>query len=423
MTTPAIALLNAFLLTLVALLLIPSAILFVECLAAILLPLRSHHRSNDLNLRTVILIPAHNEAETIKATLNSLIPQLTEQADLLVIADNCIDQTAAVARACGVQVIERFEPDRARRGKGYALDFGLRALAAEPPDVVVMVDADCIVAPGTIAHLTQQAYATQRPVQSTYLMAPPQNPRLKDSLSALAVVVKNHVRPLGLSHLGCPNLLTGSGMAFPWKVINQISLAGSKTCDDMQTSIDLAIAGYPSTYCPQTNVMGRLMQDKAATSQRSRWEHGHLEMLTTEVPRLLREALTQRRFDLVALALEVAVPPLSLLVMGWVGLLGIAIVNQLLGGNWLPIAILGVEGALLVGAIFGSWLKFERFNLSLTQLLGVPLYALSKIPLYVNFWVKPQTRWLRTERDEAQGASHYQGQSHYLEQSFLQTKH
>jgi glycosyltransferase involved in cell wall biosynthesis len=116
--------------------------------------------------RIDVLVPAHNEAAGIGATLKTLLPQLTAQNRLVVIADNCDDETA-VARAIGATVIERHEPDR--RGKGYALDYGLQFIAAEPPEVVVVVDADCIVHPSTIDRLACLAVAQKRPVQATYL--------------------------------------------------------------------------------------------------------------------------------------------------------------------------------------------------------------------------------------------------------------
>lgn len=391
--------LHAGLMLLAVLLFIPFAVFFLECVVAVLPSRKFRKKVWSMRPKTAVLVPAHNEASVIQATLKSLQPQLTNRDELVVIADNCTDNTAETARSLGVKVIERHEPNLERRGKGYALDFGLRYLATHPPDIVVTVDADCIAESGTLDRLVKQAHATQRPTQATYLMKPPANPCFRDQISALAVVIKNQVRPLGLSRLGCPVLLTGSGMAFPWSVISKISLAGSKTCDDMQSSIDLAIAGYPAFYCPNTQITGRLMKCKAAFSQRSRWEHGHLEMLTTEVPRLLIEAFLQRRLDLLALALEVAVPPLSLLVMGWAAVTGLAIADGWLGHFWLPIIPLTAEGLLLFIAILGGWIKFSKHELPLSQLLKAPLYALWKVPLYVAYLMKPQTRWIRTERD------------------------
>lgn len=398
-----VLLLNITLLLLACVVFVPVFTFFLECIFALYASIRplipKHFTSRTFPPNLVVLVPAHNEAPFIQETIESLGRQIRQNDRLIVIADNCTDKTAEIARACGAMVIERVEANPMLRGKGYALDFGLRFIADTPPDVVIMVDGDCVVSPGTIERIATKAYQTQRPVQATYMMRPPEHPALKDHISALAVTVKNQVRPLGLHRLGLPNLLTGSGMAFPWRAIQQISLAGSKTCDDMQTSIDLAIAGYPASYCPNTRVIGRLMAKKSAFSQRSRWEHGHLEMFASQVPRLIGESFKQKRFDLLTLALEVAVPPLALLVMGWLVISIIATLNGLLTGFWLPKILLGVGGMMLTTGFLGSWWKFGRSYLTPKQLLGVPLYALWKVPLYISYVLKPQTRWLRTERD------------------------
>lgn len=378
-------------------LLLPIAVLFIECSAASL-PNRSQVSNAGVRRpKTAVLIPAHNEEDVIGATLKTLLPQLTEQDQLLVIADNCSDQTATVARELGATVVERQNLEL--RGKGYALDYGMGLIKADPPEVVVLIDADCIVHPGTVERIIHLAAAKQRPVQSTYLMTQPDNPALKDLLSMLAVKFKNTVRPSGLNRMGLPCLLTGSGMAFPWSVINQISLAGSKTTDDMQLAVDLSIAGHPPIYCQQAQVTGRLMKDSSATSQRSRWEHGHIEMLLVEFPRALAAAIRQKSFDLLALALELSVPPLSLLVMAWIAATGGAIIAGALGAAWIPAIVLLMEGLLMFISIVLGWAKFCRRDLPVLTFLAVPFYLLWKIPVYIAFFVQPQYRWLRTERD------------------------
>jgi len=125
------------------LLLIPITFLLVECLAS-LLPDRSPKNSTEIEanaLKLAVLVPAHNEASEIGITLENLLPQIKNNDRLIVIADNCTDNTALVAQECGVVVIERNNPEK--RGKGYALDYGLSLLESDPPDIVIIIDADC----------------------------------------------------------------------------------------------------------------------------------------------------------------------------------------------------------------------------------------------------------------------------------------
>ncbi len=390
-------LLNLSLLVAAFVLLVPVAVFCVECLAAVL-PGQTQQSARGPSPAIAVLVPAHNEEIGISATLAALLPQLNPPDRLVVIADNCDDETAAIAHKAGATVIERH--DQERRGKGYALDYGLTFLASHPPDVVVVVDADCTVEAGAIEQIAHLAMTRNRPVQATYLLAQPKPLKPKDAVSALAFRVKNLVRPLGLDRLGLPCLLTGTGMAFPWAVLQQTSLASGNIVEDMKLALDLAIAGHPPLFCQTARVTGVLpQQDQAATSQRTRWEHGHLQTLMTQVPRLLKAAIQQGRFDLLAIALDLSVPPLSLLVMLWGAITMAAIALLPLSGFMPPAIFLGLQGCLLLLSILLAWAKFASSEVPLTTLLSVPLYVLWKIPLYLAFLVKPQTKWVRTARD------------------------
>ncbi|WP_242541780.1 glycosyltransferase family 2 protein [Leptolyngbya sp. Cla-17] len=379
------------------LLLIPSFVLMVECVAA-LFPPRAWRGQNSERSRIAVLIPAHNEAAGIGATLETLIGQLTSPDQLVVVADNCTDETAAVARETGAIAIERF--DDTHRGKGYALDFGMSFLANHPPDVVVIVDADCIVAPGAIEQISRLAIARNRAVQATYLLVQPANPSPKDAVSTLAFTVKNLVRPLGLARFDLPCPLTGTGMAFPWAVIRKVSLASGNIVEDMNLGLDLAIAGHPATFCHEARVTSALPQQaSAAKSQRTRWEHGHLQTILTQVPRLLKVSLQKRRFDLLAIALDLLIPPLSLLVMLWALAMTVALVAIYFGISQTPAIVLGSAGVMILAAIVSAWAKYCRAAIPAKVLFTIPLYVLWKIPLYFRFLWKPQTKWIRTERD------------------------
>ncbi|CCQ55459.1 glycosyltransferase family 2 protein [Crocosphaera watsonii] len=345
-----------------------------------------------------ILIPAHNEEMVIETTLKSILSQVDLPDKIIVVADNCSDQTAAIARKYQVTVLER--QDDENRGKGYALDYGLNHLKNNPPNTVILIDADCYITPETVNKLVNKASITQKPVQALYLLEKPENPSPKDLISALAFLVKNQVRFTGLSRLGLPCLLSGTGMAFPWQALEKISLASGNIVEDMQLGIDLALCGYSPVFCPSAQVTGILpQQTSAAKTQRTRWEHGHLQTILTQVPRLLKGTIIQRRFDLLALALELSVPPLSLLVMLWIGTTTITIVAGFFGASWLPTIILGIAGMSLLLGFISGWAKFGRKEIPAFALLTIPFYLLWKIPLYFAFLVRPESKWVRTERD------------------------
>ena len=355
--------------------------------------------------QVTVLIPAHNEALNIGKTLTTLLSQLTPRDRIVVVADNCTDETAEIARfigdnfeKCDVTVLERKDPERL--GKGYALDYGLKFLKSDSPSVVVLIDADCIVHSGSLQRLAEVALTSGRPVQATYLQDQPLNPTPKDAISALAILVKNFVRLQGLARLGLPCFLYGTGMAFPWSVISTASLANGNLVEDMQLAIDLAIAGYPPIYCAEAKVTATLpQQQKAIKTQRTRWEQGHLQTLVSQVPRLLKAAISQKRIELLALALDLGVPPLSLLVMLWGVTTAIALLLGILAGAWMPTIVLAITGLLIFTSIVGAWAKFGRKTIPGSVLLAIPVYILWKIPLYIAFIVRPQKKWVRTERD------------------------
>jgi exopolysaccharide biosynthesis WecB/TagA/CpsF family protein len=390
---------NILIFAVTALLLVPVAVLCAECLAA-LLPGPKRTNAKGARQRLAVLIPAHNEEQVLGATLSSLMPQIAEGDRVIVVADNCDDMTASIARQHGAEVIER--SDTKRRGKGYALDFGMRHLEDNAPGIVVMMDADCHVHDGAIEALAAQVARTGKPAQAVYLLERPSRPGPKDLVSALAFMVKNLVRPSGLGRLGLPCLLTGTGMAFPWSVIRRAKLASGNIVEDMQLGLDLALAGHAPLFCEQAMVTGKLPeQRRAAVTQRTRWEHGHLTTLFTQVPRLIKGAVRRRSVCALALALELAVPPLSLLVMLFIAAIGAAMLAARYGASWVAPNLLLGGGLMVLLCISAAWMKFGRQQLPLMSLLAAPFYVVWKVPLYFAFIFKPQKEWVRTDRSSA----------------------
>src|SRR5207253_5028309 len=111
---------------------------------------------------------AHNEGAGMLPTIRDVQAQLGPNDRILVVADNCTDDTAAIVQAAGVEVTVRCDP--ARRGKGYALEFGVRHLGLNPPDVVIIMDADCRLGENALWHLSNSAMASESPAESLYLM-------------------------------------------------------------------------------------------------------------------------------------------------------------------------------------------------------------------------------------------------------------
>lgn len=399
---------NALLICLLVLpLLLPAAALLLLTLSALATPRRNAVEAEAARPRMAVLVPAHNESEHLLPTLRNLLAQLGPQDRLLVVADNCSDDTAAVARAAGALVAERHDTER--RGKGFALAHGVAQLRADPPDVVVVVDADCLVSEGGLARIAARCHASGRPVQMLDLMSSPDHAGLRLRVTEFAMVMKNLVRPLGTRRLGDVCHLMGTGMALPWSLMATARLATGHVAEDMQLGIELTKAGRAPIFLTEARVGSRFVQDAAAVRrQKARWEHGHLDSLREELPGLVRAAVAQRSRALAALALDLCIPPVALYFSTLM-----ALVVGLLAAAWLwPVvqaaALLALAGAGAFALAIGlAWWHVGRHLLRGRELLGLPLYAMWKLPVYLNYLLGSRSGWLRTPR--APGATTSKG--------------
>jgi cellulose synthase/poly-beta-1,6-N-acetylglucosamine synthase-like glycosyltransferase len=349
--------------------------------------------------RTIVLIPAHNEGAGILPTIRDVQSQLGPNDRILVVADNCTDDTAAIVEAAGVEVIVRADP--VRRGKGYALEFGVRHLSLGPPDVVVIMDADCRLGTNALRHLSDNAMASGRPAQSLYFMLPAEYARPGKGVNLFAWRVKNWVRPLGLKLLGLPTQLFGTGMAFPFSLLSDRDLGNSRLAEDCALGIALASEGYPPLFVSEAKVYSHFPVSQVGSErQRLRWEKGHLDNIVDLVPGALVRSLRNRNLGLAALAVDMSVPPLSLLVLVTAVceiLGGIAFV---LGAPAAALAVPSLSALLLVLGTVLAWTAVGRDVLPLRELLRLPLHAIQKLVFYHRIASgKAPSAWIRTDRN------------------------
>lgn len=390
--------LGGLLLAITLMLSIPVLVLLVETLVA-WWPRQPSKLSASRRPSVAVLMPAHNESAGIAAAIASVRSQLQPGDRLLVVADNCSDDTARVATQAGAEVVQR--QDAQRRGKGYALDFGVRHLEADPREVVIVVDSDCEVHPGAVDRLSAQCALTGRPTQALYLMHSPPGAGLKTRIAEFAWAVKNHARALGFLRLGVPCQLMGTGMAFPWQLIRTAPLASGHIVEDLQLGLDLARAGSPPLFTPDALVTSTFPSSaEGLLAQRTRWEHGHLSVITAGGLPMLWHGLTRLRPRLVAVALDACVPPLASLVLMILLALTVSGLFYAVTGLAAPVLVASTAFGALMLAVFVAWTRFGRQAVSLKELLTVPGYVLSKLPIYTRLFKGRQVEWVRTKRDE-----------------------
>ena len=377
---------------------VPTAVLCLEIIAGTFTHRGYAATNRNPQMRLAVIVPARNESAAIASTLGDIKPQLLPGDILLVVADNCTDDTATVARLAGAEVIERHDLNKI--GKGYALDWGLRHLEAAPPNIVVMIDADCRVAAGAIDQLVAACSTTDRPVQALYLMTEPDGSTINHQIAEFAWRVKNWVRPLGLAKLNLPCQLMGAGMAFPWQVIRAADLAHAWIVEDLKLGLELTAGGHSPLFCPAALVTSHFAATKrGAETQRRRWEHGHIVTILRKTPSLIAGAVSRGNTDLLALTLDLAVPPLSLLVIVLLGTFVLTGVAMLLGLGSTAFVISALCLVAFVTSIGMAWKDYGREILPLRAFTSLPGYIVGKMGIYQQaIRGKVTAHWVGTDR-------------------------
>ena len=352
-------------------------------------------------LRFDVVVPAHNEEAGIERTVRNLsaldYPETLRR--IVVVADNCSDQTAARARAAGAHVLER--TDTQRRGKGYALEHAFaRSLEEGSADAVVVVDADTLVSPQLLhafaARLAQGAQA----VQAEYGV---QNPDAswRTRLLTIAFALFHDVRSRARERLGLSCGLRGNGMCFTLPLLRQVPHDAFSVVEDVEYGLRLGVAGHRVHYAGEVQVLGEMVAgEQGSRSQRQRWEGGRLALMRQHGLPLLRRGLAQRSGLLVDLALDVLVPPLSWLAAPALALSALTAAGSLLLGR--PLLSLFAWGAVLPMLVLyvlrGWWLSGMGLR-GLADLACAPLYVFWKLLLFLKRPQHPKGAWVRTTRE------------------------
>lgn len=348
--------------------------------------------------RFLILIPAHNEERLLPATLANL-RELDYPHALFavhVVADNCTDATAELARAGGATAHERFNSELV--GKGYALQWLLARLWAsnEPHDAIVIMDADSILSANFLRVMDARMARGERAIQAYYAVRDPEQ-SWSASLRSVALAALHYLRPQGRMVLGGSTGLKGNGMVFAAEITRKHPWSASLT-EDIEYHMALILDDQRVTFAPDALVWAEMPSSLAASrTQNARWEAGRMQMIRNYVPRLLLESLRRRRFMLFDAALEQLIPPFSLVAFGAAACLVAGL------GLWNTTAIIG-GGLLLAGiAVYVlAGLMLAGMPLRVYQaLLYAPVFVLWKLWLYARVLLGAERHgWVRTARNE-----------------------
>jgi cellulose synthase/poly-beta-1,6-N-acetylglucosamine synthase-like glycosyltransferase len=342
--------------------------------------------------RIALLVPAHDEAAGIGRTLANLRAEARRDGhcSVLVVADNCSDATAAVARRCGARVLERHAPQQ--RGKGYALDYAFRLLLAEDFAFFIVVDADSVVADGFLAAMRRGFGGGAAALQARYTVLNGGRD-WRTALMEVALCGFNVLRPRGRHRLGLSAGLLGNGFGLRRAVLERVPYGASSVVEDLEYHLALVWHGLPVAFVDQALVRAEMPGAGAgARSQRARWEGGRLRLLRSHAPGLLRDVLSGRLRALEPLS-DLLLAPLS-----W-QLLALCALLVLAQGWTLALALAGLLTVLL-HVLAAAWVG-RLAPRQLLVLAMVPVYLLWKLRLLPAILAASARRhaWVRTRRD------------------------
>lgn len=350
-------------------------------------------------LRFDVIVPAHNEAAAIEGVIASLrkLDWPSDGFRILVVADNCTDATAALARAAGTEVLERH--DTSRRGKGHALDFAFQASQAHGwAYAVVVVDADTAVSANLLEAFAARIENGAKVIQAHYDVLNSQA-SWRTRLMTIAMASFHQVRSRARERLQLSCGIRGNGWCITHRLLHRVPYQAFSLTEDIEYGIDLGLAGYRVHYADEAHVAGLMVSgERAARSQRQRWEDGRLQLIRSKTLPLLQAAMGPGGRVCLDLALDLLVLPLSYVALNVAGLIvlaGVALLWEPSMAIWLWLG-LGCGMSLLLYVLRG-W-----------QLSGVGLYGLvdlSRAPFFVIWKVllmlrsRGSAEWVRTKRE------------------------
>lgn len=225
--------------------------------------------------RFAIVIPAHDEESTLSGVLASCakLEYPGDKVKVYVIADNCSDRTADLARRSGVVCLERHDP--LHRGKGHALAWGLGRVLADEPDAVLILDADCHLDDQALRVFDRYLCRGQKVLQANYVAANP-DASITSYVAGVCNRLENDLFYAPKSRLGLAVLLRGTGMVFHRTVLESLPWQEHSIVEDAEYTLRLFEAGIKVYFVEEILVSSDFpTRRKQLMVQRSRWVGGN----------------------------------------------------------------------------------------------------------------------------------------------------
>ncbi len=243
----------------------------------------------------LVVIPAHNEGAGLTATVQSVLAQNYPHLRCVVIADNCTDDTAEMARTAGAhEVLVRTDPER--RGKGQALTWAFNLAQSWEWDAACVIDADSVIEPGFFAALDLSFCKGHAVAQARYDFFPPANSKnWLQQFGAVSKAGENSFVARPRERLGLSELLMGNGFFVSRAVIERVPWLAHSIVEDAEYSLLLAQQGIAVHYQERARLWSRQASSvRDVQPQRVRWASGIWQLLRKAVPILFATAWRER---------------------------------------------------------------------------------------------------------------------------------
>lgn len=259
------------------------------------------YADHDPQSRFLVLVPAHNEERVIGDIISNLqkMDYPKELYDFYIIADNCTDNTAQVARDMGAQVIvhEKETPD-APTGKPIALKMALETIGHydEKYDMLMIFDADNLVDTNMFREVNSQFIDKGRPdLIQCYL-----DSKNKDGVVAwfyyTSYTMTNRFFQLAKHRLGLNCTVGGTGYAITTSYLHE--RGGWTTCsltEDMEIQVAATLEGRRILWNHNTRVYDEKPTSfKASVRQKIRWAQGHWFVAIRNTGKLFRQLFDRK---------------------------------------------------------------------------------------------------------------------------------
>ncbi|MCX7971093.1 MAG: glycosyltransferase [Negativicutes bacterium] len=250
---------------------------------------RPHHKF-------ALIVCAHNEQAVIGQLVENLkrLRYPASLYDIFVVADNCRDNTADVARRAGAIVYER--SNQREKGKGYAMEWMFARLFAMERnyDAVCVFDADNLVHCNFLLEMNSRLLKGEKIIQG-FLDAKNPHDTWISATFALSFWVVNYIWHLAKYRLGLSSVLGGTGMCIAMDVLRKYGWGATCLTEDMEFTMKALVNGIRTTWAHEAIVWDeKPLTFAQAWNQRKRWAQGHFDVAARYIPRLLREGIRRR---------------------------------------------------------------------------------------------------------------------------------